>query len=91
VVRGGVTRYEKGPLSRENDAAEASIRPDLEGTFSISSSHSPNGLVVAFDDDHAVANAGLVLHATLAERLGIEAVVDRLGRVCKVWVGWFEA
>jgi hypothetical protein len=42
------------------------------------SSHSPAGLVVAFDDDHAVANAGLLLPATLAHRLGIEAVVDRL-------------
>jgi Transposase DDE domain group 1 len=42
------------------------------------SSHSPDSLVVGFDDDHAVANAGLVLPATLAERLGIEAVVDRL-------------
>jgi hypothetical protein len=42
------------------------------------SSHSPAGLVVAFDDDHAVANAGLLLPATLAERLGIEAVVDAL-------------
>jgi Transposase DDE domain group 1 len=42
------------------------------------SSHSPAGLVVAFDDDHAVANAGLLLPATLAERLGIEAVADEL-------------
>jgi hypothetical protein len=42
------------------------------------SSHSPDGLAVAFDDDHAVANAGLLLPATLAERLGIEAVVDQL-------------
>jgi hypothetical protein len=42
------------------------------------SSHSPNRLVVAFDDDHAVANAGLLLPATLAQRLGIEAVVDQL-------------
>jgi hypothetical protein len=40
--------------------------------------HSPNTLVVAFDDAHAVANAGLLLPATLAERLGIEAVVDQL-------------
>jgi len=36
----------------------------------------PSPLVVGFDDDHAVANAGLLLPATLAERLGIEAVVD---------------
>jgi hypothetical protein len=42
------------------------------------SSHSPDGLVVAFDDGHAVANAGLLLPATLAERLGIEAMVDQL-------------
>jgi hypothetical protein len=42
------------------------------------SSHSPNTPVVAFDDVHAVANAGLLLPATLAERLGIEAAVDAL-------------
>jgi hypothetical protein len=41
------------------------------------SSHSPDRLVVGFDDDHAVANAGLLLPATLAERLGIEQMVDR--------------
>jgi len=70
--------YEKGPLSRENGVAETSIGPELEGTFSMSSSHSLNRLVVGFDDDHSVANAGLVLPATLAERLGIEAVVDGL-------------
>jgi hypothetical protein len=38
----------------------------------------PSALVVAFDDHHAVANAGLALTATLAERLGVEAVVDEL-------------
>jgi hypothetical protein len=42
------------------------------------SSHSLAGLVVAFDDDHAVAGAGLLLPSVLAERLGIEAVVDQL-------------
>jgi hypothetical protein len=44
----------------------------------MSSSHSPDRLVVAFDDTHAIANAGLLLPATLAERLGIEAVIDEL-------------
>ena len=44
----------------------------------MASCHSPDRLVVAFDDGHAVANAGLLLPATLAERLGIEAVVDEL-------------
>jgi hypothetical protein len=31
----------------------------------MSSSHSACGLAVAFDDDHAVANAGLVLPARI--------------------------
>jgi hypothetical protein len=44
----------------------------------MSSSHSPDGLAVGFDDGHAVANAGLLLPATLAHRLGIEQVVDEL-------------
>ncbi len=33
---------------------------------------------VVFDDERAVANAGVVLPAVLAGRLGIEAVVDRM-------------
>ena len=33
---------------------------------------------VAFDDERAVASAGLLLPATLAERLGIEQVTDEL-------------
>lgn len=40
--------------------------------------HSPATLDVMADDDHAVANAGLVLTAILAERLGIEALADEL-------------
>ena len=54
------------------------MNPNSEGTFSMPSSHTPDALVVAFDDDHAVANAGLALTATLTERLGVEAVVDEL-------------
>ena len=33
------------------------------------SSHSPDAITVCFDDDHAVADAGLILAATLAEGL----------------------
>jgi hypothetical protein len=44
----------------------------------MSSSHSPGGLVASLDDEHAVANAGLLLTATLAERLEVETVVDQL-------------
>jgi hypothetical protein len=38
---------------------------------------SPDRLVVAFDDERVVANAGVMLPALLADRLGIEAVIDR--------------
>jgi hypothetical protein len=40
------------------------------------SSHSLDRLAVTFDDDHSVANAGLVLSATLAEHLGLEQLLD---------------
>jgi hypothetical protein len=42
-----------------------------------------DGLQVVFDDDRAVASAGLILPATLADRLGLEGLVDEaveLGR-----------
>ena len=42
------------------------------------SSHVLDGLAVTFDDEHAVASAGLILPATLAARLGIEALADEL-------------
>src|SRR3954451_17543572 len=35
-----------------------------------------DGVAVAFDDKRAVADAGIVLTATLARRLGVEALVD---------------
>ena len=36
----------------------------------------PDGVAVTFDDERAVADAGIVLAATLAGRLGIEALVE---------------
>jgi hypothetical protein len=36
-----------------------------------------DGIAVCFDDERAVADAGIVLPATLAARLGIEALVDQ--------------
>ena len=41
-------------------------------------SHSPDRLDVMFDDEHAVANAGLTLTAVLARRLGIEELADKV-------------
>jgi hypothetical protein len=37
---------------------------------------SPDRLVVAFDDERVVANAGVILPAVLADRLGLEALVE---------------
>ena len=34
--------------------------------------------VVVFDDERAVANAGVMLPALLARRLGLEALVERV-------------
>jgi hypothetical protein len=41
-----------------------------------SSSHSLDRIRVIFDDDHAVANAGLIQPATLAEHLGLRELFD---------------
>src|ERR671910_86691 len=59
--------------------AKASHSPRAGGTFSMRSSHVVLDQVeITFDDPRAVAHAGLLLPATLAERLGIEQATDRL-------------
>jgi len=40
------------------------------------SSHSLDGIAVTFDDEHAVAGAGLMLPATLAQHLGLRQLFD---------------
>jgi Transposase DDE domain group 1 len=52
--------------------------PHQEGTFSMRSSHTLDQLDICFDDTHTIANAGLLLPATLAERLGVEQAADAL-------------
>jgi len=42
------------------------------------SSRSASRLSVTFDDDHAVADAGLALVAVLSEKLGLEALAQEL-------------
>ncbi len=42
------------------------------------SSHTLDRVEVTFDDDHAVADAGLILPATLAQHLGVESLADEL-------------
>ena len=39
-------------------------------------SHAIGGIRVSFDDPNLVANAGLLLTATMVERLGLEALID---------------
>ena len=39
--------------------------------------HQPDRIRIAFDDHRLVANAGLILPATLALRLGLPQLVDR--------------
>ena len=45
------------------------------------SSHTLDRVAVTFDDDHAVANAGLLLTASLAQHLGLEALADDIVRL----------
>jgi ribosomal protein L30/L7E len=53
--------------------------PESEDTFSMRSSHVLLDQVdIVVDDEHAVAGAGLLLPATLAERLGVEQVTDQV-------------
>jgi len=53
--------------------------PESEDTYSMPSSQVVLDQVdVMFDDERAVASAGLLLSATLAERLGIEQAADQL-------------
>jgi hypothetical protein len=58
--------------------ARAVNHPDQEGIFSMAASHTLDRLDICFDDTHAIANAGLLLPATLAQRLGIEHAADQV-------------
>ena len=42
------------------------------------SSHSVSSVLVMFDDDHAVADAGLALVGVLSEKLGLEVIAEEL-------------
>src|SRR6266542_2383101 len=56
------------PLTWENGVADTTVRPDQEGTCSMQVSHSPDAI--------AVADAGLILAATLAEGLLLRELFD---------------
>jgi len=54
------------------------VFPVRRGTFSMGTSHTLDQLDICFDDTHAIASAGLLLPATLAQRLGIAQAADQL-------------
>jgi hypothetical protein len=54
----------------------ATFNPDTEGTFEMPSSHSLDRIVVTFDDENLVANAGLIAPATLGQHLGLRELFD---------------
>jgi len=56
----------------------AAILRHLEGKFSMGSPTPSISSTPASTNTHAIANAGLLLPATLAERLGIEQAADAL-------------
>src|SRR5947208_10999480 len=50
--------------------------PKSKGTFSMPSSHSLDRVAVTFDDPHTVADAGLILPATLAQHVGLRELFE---------------
>jgi hypothetical protein len=69
---------EKGPLARGNDGCQAVTIPEPEDTFSVPSSQVvPDQVGLALDDERSMASAGLLLPATLAERLGSSRSLTR--------------
>src|SRR5918996_2760972 len=55
---------------------EAPRDPVQEGTFVVAASHNLDVLSVTFDDPNLVANAGLLLPGTLAQKLGVSDIID---------------
>jgi hypothetical protein len=63
------------PLTCENGAAKTTIRRAQEDTCQVRC-YNPDEITVAFDDERLVADAGLLLPATLAVGLGLRELLD---------------
>ena len=64
-------------------AFETGNRPQARSTQKMLADDHPDRIQIAFDDHRLVANAGLILPATLGQHLGLPELVDRhldLGR-----------
>ena len=55
---------------------ETENRPETRSTHRMLPRNDPDRIQIAFDDHRLVANAGLILPATLAHRLGLGELVD---------------
>ncbi len=66
----------KGALTWENGGCDTCRDPKSKGTFSMSSSHTLDAIGVTFDDEHLVADAGLIQPATVAQHLGLADLFD---------------
>src|SRR3954471_19289529 len=66
------------PLSRlkATDCGAPGLRREVPFMVHVDGPVGLEGVAVVFDDERAVADAGIIVAATLAQRLGIEALVD---------------
>jgi Transposase DDE domain group 1 len=79
-------------LTWENDGCDASHSAQIEEALSVTPvSRAIDGIEATFDDETLVADAGLIVPATLMVRLGLEAVINQtvrlVGRVGGAWPG----
>jgi hypothetical protein len=64
------------PIDLEEWVAEATTGADQKGACQVGTCRSPDTIAVSFDDQHLVADAGLILAATLAEGLLLRELFD---------------
>ena len=64
------------PVDLGEWVAEATTGADQKGACQVGSCRSPDTIAVSFDDEHLVADAGLILATTLAEGLLLRELFD---------------
>jgi hypothetical protein len=66
-------------LGRCDSLKSTPTKREQKGIFPVlTESHTPKRLAVTFDDDRAVAGAGLALVATLSKQLGTDVLADQM-------------
>ena len=82
-LEGGGSRIRvRGLLGWDDERSLTRMHNTAQETLSVSRvSQTLDRIHVTFDDDNLVANAGLLLPATLVERLGVEALINTTVRL----------